>query len=237
MQTTFILLVLLLVALLGLLALLTTGFFDKKPRPIVTTLVPGFAEKGGGGNKGGSGDRQERCLCVFDNDRTLTAKQVVAPGECPGAEIYAPAVHDPAYGGGPYRPAAALSLLRQGPCGQCLGAVISAGNPSSPEEKKHVLANLPAGSLEGALRWGAVDGRKETLVPEIQKIYETTYAVHIPDEKVFFFDDRRENVQPFAATSFNARQVSCEARDLEGAIGYCGASLGEITLDTGVRLC
>ena len=65
-------------------------------------------------------------------------------------------------------------------------------------------------------------------------------GIAIPPQKVHFFGDRTENIAPFQATDFNAREISCKARDYaigNGMVGLCGASVEEIVDDPGVAQC
>jgi hypothetical protein len=60
-------------------------------------------------------------------------------------------------------------------------------------------------------------------------------GVSIADENVFFFDDKRPEIDSFRNQRFNARQISCASRDANR--GLCGAELSEIVLETGVHTC
>jgi len=179
----------------------------------------------------------DECLCIYDNDRTLTAAQRTDEGECPGTKTV-PGVDDPAYGGGTYRQSAALLQLPETPCAACLSAVISAGVPYEPE-KELIRQALPRSPPADALLWGVPDGTKQDRVPTLLDLYESELKVRIAPERVFFFDDRSDNVAPFRVTGYNAHQVSCASRDQSqgGAVGLCGAVGGEVALRAGVSLC
>jgi hypothetical protein len=73
-------------------------------------------------------------------------------------------------------------------------------------------------AIEGVLEWYASKG------------------ILIPRERVWFFDDRADNVQYFNGTGMNGRQISCAARD-GGSVGLCGARPEEIELKPGITLC
>merc|ERR1712187_292209 len=73
-------------------------------------------------------------------------------------------------------------------------------------------------AMEGVLEWYASKG------------------VNIARERVFFFDDRADNVQYFNGTGMNAHQISCGAR-ASGNVGMCGARPEEIKLSPGITVC
>ena len=57
------------------------------------------------------------------------------------------------------------------------------------------------------------DGLKQVAVKNIVDWYAHWQGVQIADRDVHFFDDRADNVEPFARTNYSARQVSCHTRD------------------------
>lgn len=191
------------------------------------------------------------CACIFDIDRTLTGKQG-AWDECP-RNIMAPAV-DYAYNGG----ALMLSELAQAVgstfCHQCFLGTISAGDASGTDSQERDILhrNLTNGGLlPSDACWSDTDtvtsplvvcrpdGLKQTAVPGILAWYKKNHGVEIPDENVYFFDDRVINVESFKGTPYNAKQISCATRDMQwqGGIGLCGAQLSEIVPLKGAHLC
>ena len=83
------------------------------------------------------------------------------------------------------------------------------------------------------------DGDKPSKVKQIVDMYEKAGNYTIPKEKIYFFDDKKMNVQYFEKAGYNARQVSCETRDsrLNNDIGLCGATSSEIVPLNGVSYC
>ena len=65
----------------------------------------------------------------------------------------------------------------------------------------------------------APDGWKQESVWPILSYFTSRVGVTVPDEDVYFFDDRSSNVLGFRGTAWNARQVSCMSRD--GPVGLC----------------
>lgn len=136
-------------------------------------------------------------------------------------------------------------------CSMCHLGVISAGDASgSGSAERDVLHQkldvgghkLPDGwshfgAVSSPLVLGVPDGLKHTVIPDIKAWYSRNEGVSISDQDIHFFDDRTENIVPFQGLSYNAHQISCAMRDLNGAIGLCGAELTEIQQKTGVTLC
>eukprot|EP00418_Pyrodinium_bahamense_P089075 CAMPEP_0179040316 /NCGR_PEP_ID=MMETSP0796-20121207/15585_1 /TAXON_ID=73915 /ORGANISM="Pyrodinium bahamense, Strain pbaha01" /LENGTH=263 /DNA_ID=CAMNT_0020736659 /DNA_START=18 /DNA_END=809 /DNA_ORIENTATION=+ len=189
------------------------------------------------------------CLCIFDIDRTLTGKQGLIQ-TCPQNQIQA-GVSDAAYGGGTLT----LSQLTQGmassACGKCYLGTISAGTASGPGSKERTVLHNKLAITPGKLPttdWSAPhpvtsplvqscpDTTKQNSVPGIIAWYAKA-GVTIASSDVYFFDDRADNVQAFQGHPYNARQISCASRDLNGLIGMCGATLSEIVLERGIRTC
>lgn len=160
-------------------------------------------------------------------------------------------VQDGAYGRGTLTLSELTQHVASTFCSSCHLGIISAGDASgSGSAERDVLHQklnlgehkLPDGwSYPGAvtspLVLGCPDGSKQNVVPDIKAWYWTNEGVDIADRDVHFFDDRSENINPFWGLPYNAHQISCAARDLNGAIGLCGAELGEIQQKTGVTLC
>lgn len=85
---------------------------------------------------------------------------------------------------------------------------------------------------------GCLDGTKQEAVKGIVAWLQSTQNATIPPENVWMFDDRAMNVDPFRSTCFNARQVSCYARDTgDRSLGLCGARRDEIVPEAGVLAC
>jgi len=208
-------------------------------------------------------DRAEPpCLCVFDNDRTITAKVYTyikdrrGRQRCSGTAAV-PGTYDNAFGSGTLTlSAAAAGGFNRTACGACYVGVASYGGAGDGRMKralvKRVLNTAPfkelAANHSDATRWSrgirvpaasplvlyAHDRLKQWAVEGILAWYWSK-GVKIPRERVWHFDDRRDNVDYFAGTGFNARQVSCHSRD--GNVGFCGATQQEISLAPGVQKC
>jgi hypothetical protein len=89
------------------------------------------------------------------------------------------------------------------------------------------------------------EGAKPDTTRDIQTWYRS-HGIKIPSEKVYFYDDRINNIESFEefqeqnGYTFNAYQISCKSRDFAqwgGAIGGCGATLEEISNKPGIHLC
>eukprot|EP00927_Polykrikos_kofoidii_P023938 TRINITY_DN21874_c0_g2_i1.p1 TRINITY_DN21874_c0_g2~~TRINITY_DN21874_c0_g2_i1.p1 ORF type:complete len:496 (+),score=63.70 TRINITY_DN21874_c0_g2_i1:61-1488(+) len=209
--------------------------------------------------------KAQPCLCIFDIDRTLTAKQGSGEGErqrCPDASTY-PHTRDAAYGSGPFTLSAVGTMgIAKTSCGVCYVGIISHGTVrgSSHVNRALLLAVLMtppfariAKHHPDALTWSygsftrqgprnvhspLVIGQPEKLKQWSMESILGWYAskdVHILRERVFFFDDKVENVENFEGTGANARQISCDSR--EKRVGFCGAKLNEIALTPGVFSC
>ena len=199
---------------------------------------------------------KDNCLCVFDLDRTLTGRQEDIGATCPYNKIVIPKIADDAYGITPN--ALTLSELGQKDatnktfCKSCHKGIVSSGDGSNSQEKQKILDNLGEHNssfmkscpkhnnpVTSAFVLQCPEGQKQDIVAKIQKMYNNHPNVHIPDNKVYFFDDKKVNIEPFAPTSYNAQQISCSTRDLDpnNPIGLCGAAINEITNRTGVHIC
>mmetsp|Transcript_53869 Transcript_53869/g.99562 ORF Transcript_53869/g.99562 Transcript_53869/m.99562 type:complete len:232 (-) Transcript_53869:66-761(-) len=191
------------------------------------------------------------CLCIFDIDRTLTGKQGDVQ-QCPGNVIVAGA-YDDAYGGGTLTLSPLAQRLNETFCAACYIGTISAGTASGPgsAERQELqrrlsvqVGRLPTAdwSVAGCaatspLDTSCPDGTKQTAVPSIVAWYRNTQGVIIASEDVHFFDDRSSNVAGFQGQPYNARQIACAQRDMDGEIGLCGASVAEVVGDKGIAFC
>ena len=187
----------------------------------------------------------QACLCVFDIDRTLTGKQGTAGNQCKGdKEVH---IWDTAYGGGWLTISGAGQSLQQTFCDSCYLGVVSHGDASgygSPERDyllSNVLLSQPFSQLSAStpqakvwswkevvspLVLGWPDKKKQFAVQDIVQWYAQK-GIAIPAAQVYFFGDRTENIPPFAGTGFNAREISCDSRDMSignGMVGKCGAT-------------
>jgi hypothetical protein len=204
------------------------------------------------------------CLCVFDIDRTLTGRQEDLQ-ECPGNQVVS-GVRDWAYDDG------TLTLSRFAAegmsktfCGECFLGVCSAGNAGGDGSRlrqhllEHVLRSGPFDALvaqDAEVRtWSYGDDVRSPLVLKkedktkqfaVQDIHAWYLSRGIPisSQRVHFFGDRAENMDPFKETGlpYNAHEVSCSTRDWnwggsQGKIGYCGATPEEIVNTSGIHSC
>eukprot|EP00927_Polykrikos_kofoidii_P008356 TRINITY_DN1346_c0_g1_i6.p1 TRINITY_DN1346_c0_g1~~TRINITY_DN1346_c0_g1_i6.p1 ORF type:complete len:295 (-),score=47.57 TRINITY_DN1346_c0_g1_i6:71-955(-) len=202
-----------------------------------------------------TGPISESCLCVFDVDRTLTAKQRHdGQDQCWERNVREyPDVEDVAYGGGKLRISELGSNINKTFCGNCFHAIVSAGEPLSPE--RDILLALLGGvaktlevswmddatkreHIASPLVLGDPDGEKHLMVAKIVQWFRSKGHT-IPDKKVHFFDDRKFNIKPFGDTHFNAVQISCSSRDesADRTVGLCGATIAEVSSRSGVHLC
>lgn len=188
------------------------------------------------------------CLCLFDVDRTLTAKQGFT-NRCPGS--FETAVQDEAYDGGNLTLSVLIQHLDATFCRSCYLGIISAGKATDQSERSvlwHWLSKLEPGvgtasrtewtlhqSVDSPFVMFSPRGHKQDAVPGIIEWYRKQMGLTIPDNEVFFFDDRRDNVNGFLDSTYNARQISCLNRDRE--LGLCGAALDEVTRLYGVITC
>lgn len=200
------------------------------------------------------------CLCVFDVDRTLTARQWSNHGACPNAE----GVHgawDNAYGKGELTlSAAAAKGLSNSSCSKCYVGICSHGVAGNWKEKQvlvdRVLDTAPYKALAAEhpdakkWSWGIHIPQKSPIViavPDRSKQWAVEGILHwywmknvsIPRERVWMFDDRQDNADNFAGTGMHSRQISCPSRDWGrgGVVGNCGISQAEIELLPGNYNC
>lgn len=205
--------------------------------------------------------QEASCLCVFDIDRTLTAKQGSA-AECPGTKELE--IVDAAYGVGKATLSAlAVAGIDKTFCKDCYLGICSAGYGSgvTSEWNQYILNTIMKTKLQDHLTeefpfikdWslGPVDQvhpllkspyvlnqpqeLKPLAVEGIRRWYEMMFNFTIPKAAVHFFDDRAENVELFSDLGIPAREVSCASR-AGGGIGLCGALPDEI-LTFGPSLC
>lgn len=216
---------------------------------------------GVGGFLGASESEEPECLCVFDIDRTLTAKQGWA-GQCPTAEEQ-PNVKDWAYAQG------TLVLSEIGSkglsstfCAKCHTGIVTAGQASgeNSDERRLILQDIggtkktftdwwqdvqfnPAAVVKSSLVIQAQDGKKQESVRSMVNWWKTQHKIDIAPQNVYFFDDIHDNVQAFEGSGFNAIQVSCDSRGpaeaggFDGKVGGCGGQLKEVVKMTGIHTC
>mmetsp|Transcript_82128 Transcript_82128/g.219823 ORF Transcript_82128/g.219823 Transcript_82128/m.219823 type:complete len:216 (+) Transcript_82128:51-698(+) len=192
------------------------------------------------------------CLCIFDIDRTLTGSQGSAWLQC-RKDARIDGVHDSAYAGGTLVLSEVSQFIAQTFCSQCYIGTISAGSASGAgsaergvlHDKLALPGHLPTTAwsacspVTSPLVTGCPDGTKQNAVGGIVSWYQQNVGASIANGDVHFYDDRADNVKPFASTGYNARQISCSSRDSKygNAIGLCGAEVSEIVPDAGVQVC
>jgi hypothetical protein len=204
------------------------------------------------------------CLCVFDIDRTLTAKQGWAE-KCKDHHVTELlGINDEAYARGTMIASELAHSLGASFCGKCYHGVVTAGTASGPgsPEREHILEYIggtgrtrsqiwqdiafqPQTDIHSSLVTRAKDGNKQDSVRKMVQWWKNVQKIDIDDSDVYFFDDMAENVKPFKGTGFNAFQVSCAVRgpaeaipgSYDGKIGGCGGAFTELTEKKGVHLC
>eukprot|EP00929_Paragymnodinium_shiwhaense_P119888 TRINITY_DN917_c0_g2_i1.p1 TRINITY_DN917_c0_g2~~TRINITY_DN917_c0_g2_i1.p1 ORF type:complete len:290 (-),score=51.23 TRINITY_DN917_c0_g2_i1:240-1034(-) len=203
------------------------------------------------------------CLCIFDIDRTLTAIQpeMLRKGKrdpCKSVAHLQKGIKDGAYSGGTLRLSDLAAKLDDTHCADCYRGVVTAGEASGPASPERALLLELLGGVNKTLsdHWADVapfddiqslvlgypDEKKVAATDKIVEFFrnKTQGVVTFPDENVWFFDDRRDNIMPFMSRGYNAIQVSCETRDAaQGEIvGLCGASADEVqSAKKGVHAC
>lgn len=186
----------------------------------------------------------QSCLCLFDVDRTLTAKQGLV-SQCPASQVI-PGVFDDAFTGGELTLSPLGQAIGRTFCGACHLGVVSAGGAGGPDEKAVLQTHLPGfgaasvtwsgpNAISSPLVIGCSNALKAQCAQGIVDWYRTARNVVIPPQEVYFFDDLTGNTNGFANYGFNARQVSCGSRD--GNTGLCGADLSEIVRIPGISNC
>eukprot|EP00929_Paragymnodinium_shiwhaense_P121401 TRINITY_DN93623_c0_g1_i1.p1 TRINITY_DN93623_c0_g1~~TRINITY_DN93623_c0_g1_i1.p1 ORF type:complete len:304 (+),score=66.34 TRINITY_DN93623_c0_g1_i1:108-1019(+) len=203
-------------------------------------------------------DKASSCLCIFDVDRTLTAKQGWE-SQCNSSEEMS-GIYDSAYSRGTLLVSGLGIHVNDTFCKSCFSGVVSHGTASG--EKEHDVIFDAIGGKEHAMTedWQYVgfkdgvpvtsslilqvlDGRKQLYVRGMVDWFKEKHNIEFRDEHVYFFDDIAENVKAFEGTGFNARQVSCASRgpadpgSPPGRIGGCGGLPEEIVQEPGVKCC
>jgi len=204
------------------------------------------------------------CLCVFDIDRTLTAKQGWAE-KCKEHKVTElGGIPDEAYAKGTMIASELAQSMTGSFCGKCFHGIVTAGIASGPgsPEREHILEYIggtgrtrtrywqdikfqPQTEIRSSLVVQAKDGNKQDTVKKMVQWWRNVKKIGIDDGDVYFFDDMAENVKPFEGTGFNARQVSCAVRGpaealpgaYDGKIGGCGGAFTELEEKKGVHLC
>ena len=210
--------------------------------------------------------QEASCLCVFDLDRTLTAKQGSAKA-CPRTKDTD--LFDKAYGTGN----ATLSALAAAGidttfCRDCYLGICSSGvgGGKDSEWNQFILNNIMRTRPQDHLTerfpfvkdwsWGGSERlrlsspfvlhqpaeRKPMAIEAIRKWYESTFNFVINKDHVHFFDDSVENIQQFKQEGIQAKEVSCASRfnyNSGDSIGVCGALPEEIVASgtSGPSLC
>jgi len=179
----------------------------------------------------------------------LTGKQGDTQ-KCPSNSVQS-GVSDDAYDKGDLTLSELAQKVAETFCGGCHLGIVSAGDASGDgSAERSVLhdrlavadSSLPNDwshgcSVHSPLVTSCSDGQKQNAVRGIIDWYAQNAGAQIADSNVHFFDDRKENIEPFRTLGYNARQISCGLRDNGGSIGYCGAELSEITSASGVATC
>ena len=183
-----------------------------------------------------NGQSSDACLCIFDVDRTLTARQG-SQDRCQSTSRQ-PGVRDYAYGGGELQLSAVALHLSETACARsCYIGVLTAGDASGATSAEAQLLwrtfhGLPHGvgrtTTMGQTPWvmagtlgphtastplviRAGDGQKQQWVPNILAYYRRI-GISISNDRIHFFDDRMSNVLGFAGTPWHARQVRAHSR-------------------------
>jgi len=189
------------------------------------------------------------CLCLFDVDRTLTAKQ----NHCRGNGTYlVPGVDDTAFHGGGLMLSELAQNLRRSFCGTCYRGVLSNGDVGGPHSAMRRVVGAVLGGPEWTLTsdWehhadggrstlmvGVPNGQKQRVAADVVSWLFQQRGVDVEKERVYFFDDSLDNVRQFAGTGLNAQQISCTSRDEGSHLGACGGRVEELTEDMGVLTC
>jgi len=209
-------------------------------------------------------DTVHHCLCVFDIDRTLTAKQGWAEKCKDHHATELVGIPDMGYATGTMIASELAQSMGASFCAKCYHGIVTAGIASGPgsPERDHIMEYIggtartrsliwqdikfqPQTDIQSSLVVQAKDGNKQDSVRKMLQWWHTVQKIDIDDEDVYFFDDMAENVKPFEGTGFNAFQVSCAIRGpaealpgaYDGKIGGCGGALTELTEKKGVHLC
>jgi len=230
-------------------------------------LWPAIYRGGGLVHAGVSGDieafatGEDACLCVFDIDRTLTAKQAWK-SKCPKA-LQAVSTQDTAYNGGTLMISELGQHLDSTFCKACYRGIVTAGQASGPgsDERAEILRRLggtkytrsdwwqdvgfdTTAEVKSSLVVQAKDAFKQEAVKSMLKWWKADQHIEFKPENVHMFDDVRANVEPFKGTGFNAVQVSCQVRGVkewdgmfDGQVGGCGGEIAEAVAEKGIKVC
>lgn len=191
------------------------------------------------------------CLCLFDVDRTLTARQRNPAGKGPAETCkdvqQKHGVRDTAFGGGDLRLSQLSLNLGASGCARCHKGIISAGTVAAKREKEILSRQLGAphhwstiDDIQSPMVTSCSDGLKRFCALEVLKYYARHLHVVIDPSDVYLFDDSAVNVESFAHSGMNAHQVSCATRDREvgnGVVGLCGGRSDEVHLQKGISFC
>lgn len=178
----------------------------------------------------------EKCLCVFDVDRTLTAEQGNAKCRQHGA-VEQSGVQDNAYSRGTLQFSQFIMNYKKSFCNKCYNGMVSRGDASGPrsEEANRIKQRIPKAARLGYddFKFGCKTAGplilgcspKAGAVGQIVGWYRGK-GINIPDTEVYFFDDSLHEVEHFKHTPYNAKQISCGAT--AHGKGVCGASDAEM---------
>lgn len=189
------------------------------------------------------------CLCVFDIDRTLTARQGWV--DCPGAEEQTGVMDYFHTSGAMMLSDMARGLKDSAACGQCYYGLVSEGTASGPSSgERDVLDGLVdprfdvGGYVDGCpspvsgtkvMACGHV-GKSRAVADIVAWLREN--GVHIQPHRVHFFDDAAHNVQDLVGGPYNAHQVSCGSRDnVRGGCGGTRAELNDVPTGPAQHFC
>jgi hypothetical protein len=216
--------------------------------PVVNGSMPTEGKPPAGNESGPAGVTAMggSCLCLFDIDRTLTGKQGVAFPRCPFNSVQRN-VYDSAYGNGDLTLSTLGQNIRSTGCGGCKLGIVSHGTAGGNSMKARIRNLIQINgyipdhwsypsSIDSPLVLGC--GYKPPCARRVLEWYNRQGA-GISPSRVYMFDDKRNNVESFYGSGFNARQVSCSSRDAGegGQIGYCGGKASEVRLSQGIDTC
>jgi len=211
------------------------------------------------------------CLCVFDVDRTLTSRpdsiieerkggKWVNSELCPNTKLATNSsggmIYDPGYEGGNLTWSAATLKFGSTHCSKCYIGLVSAGAAGGrgSQMRQEMLEYLPSKQRLGVDFFNdgcphpvtspfvmtCREGAKPVTTQDIQMWYRAQGIV-ISSEKVYFYDDRLNNIESFEEYDFgfNAYQISCAERDQfhGGAVGGCGMTAEEVSDAPGLHFC
>lgn len=210
------------------------------PAPAPGTAYGGGAAAPAAANGGGTGGA---CLCVFDVDRTLTAKQH-HKDECQFTWDEEDA-YDGAFGGGPMLLSYLGKSVSTSSCSSCQQGIVSNGDATGPKERAVLARQLGHDGAEFT-NWksasspfltGCPNGKKQECAKNLIAWYESQ-SISIDTSRVYLFDDLAENIAGFQGSGMHAHQISCGSRDKhDHSLGMCGGRPEELTLAPGVTFC